>query len=106
MLESHAESPAIEAWLDIQHRGDFIEITPLSKSPKDIDVRYIVISTKTGKSGISSSHQEGNASLLPGQETALASLLLGFEEGDRYQLSLELYHQNHLIKSISTRFPD
>lgn len=102
---SSAESPSIQAWLDIQQKNNFIEITPRSKAENDIQISYTIVSNKKGKSGTSRSQQSGSVSLLAGQETGLAKLKLNFEEGNRYQISLDVYHQNKLISSTTKTIP-
>ncbi|MEX0960854.1 MAG: curli-like amyloid fiber formation chaperone CsgH [Burkholderiales bacterium] len=92
-----AAEPDISLTLETDATGGTLRVSPRIESGRGRALRYELLSEKTAGASRSSTRQAGRVHANPGQATALTTLSLSLNPGDRYTVTFRLYEDDTLI---------
>ena len=95
----------LKAWFKLVPATSSLLVLPICQSEKNISVHYKISATKIGPAGQSKNNQAGQVLLTAQQETTLSNLRFGFQKGDHYEFSMQVFIHNSLVANISTHYP-
>lgn len=96
---ARAAEPAqgYQAWISVRKVGRVYEISPTCLAPHDGLISYSLAARRQGRAGSSVSSQSGRASMRAGQEKVLCRLALSIQEGDQYEIVLDVFEDGQAV---------
>lgn len=100
-----ADQPDVSLTLDADATGGSLRVSPRIESERGRALRYELLSEKTAGASRSSTRQAGRVHANPGTATALTTLKLTLNPGDRYTVTFRLYEDDTLIAERVVIYP-
>ena len=100
-----ANAPGYDLSLGAEARDGTLKVAPVVTAPAGTQLRYDVITTRTGRSGNSNSRQSGNVTVGSEGKASLSQVAVSVGEQDRYEVRVEVYDSGRLVASETLRHP-
>lgn len=100
-----AAQPAVRLDFDAEAAGGTLRVTPRIESERGRALRYELLSEKTAGASRSTTRNAGRVHASPGKATALTTLNLSLNPGDRYTVTFRLYEDDTLIAERVLVYP-
>jgi len=90
-------------WISTKSTDGYLNVTGNfeNNSDKNISISYLLISSRDGKAGTSSTTQKGNAEISAEEKSVLSSVKLSGVKNDFYMIKLIIYKDKRVIGSDS-----
>ncbi|HJT60952.1 MAG TPA: curli-like amyloid fiber formation chaperone CsgH [Burkholderiales bacterium] len=100
-----ADAPGYDLSLGAEARDGTLKVAPVVTAPAGANLRYDVITTRTGRSGNSNSRQSGNVTVGDDGKASLSQVALSVRAQDRYEVHVDVYDGKRLVASQTLKHP-
>lgn len=100
-----AEDPGYRLSLDAKVRGGYLALDPTITAPAGKTLRYDLVTRKQGRSGTSNTRQGGSVTVGGNGRASLSTVTVSVGEGERCEVSIEVYEGARLVASQSFSHP-
>lgn len=102
---NYAQDTAIKykAWISTKNGDGYLNVAGNfeNNSEEDISISYMLISSRDGQGGTSSTTQKGNAEIRTKEKSVLSSVKINAVKNDFYTIKLIIYKDKRVIGSDS-----
>ena len=91
--------------LGAEVRDGKLKVSPVVTAPAGKELRYDMVTTRTGRSGSHNSRQSANITVGEDGRAALSQVVVSVTEQDRYDVKVEVYEGSRLVAAETLRYP-
>lgn len=100
-----AAEPGYDLSLGAEVQGGMLKVAPVIAAPPGAKLRYDVTTTRTGRSGNTTSRQSANVTVGSNGKALLSQVSVSVTPQDRYEVHVEVFDGQRLVASDTLRHP-